>query len=104
MSSVTITSLQDLENLETSYILQKQFNLNDNPTSWLAQFILEIFQIFFLPILIVIFFIILTSPWFTRWFSHYIPDEYARYLTVVLIFFVIVFYLTRTYIVVVLNQ
>ena len=97
-------TLDDLQNLEESYILQKKFNLKNNPTSWFVQFLLELFDMFFLPLLILIFFMLFTAPWFTSWFSKYVPDEFVRYLCVSLLFLAITFYLTRTYIVIILNN
>ncbi len=58
-------------------------------------FIVKTVNLFTLPFLATIIFIILTLPPVTEWFCKYVPDYWYSYLTIISIFFVLVYFADR---------
>ena len=96
---MSISSIQELDILTEAIRLQKEFNLNKAPDNWISQFLLQLFDLFFLPFLLTIFFLILTSPWFEVVFSVLISNISVRFIARGLLFLGISYVITRLYIV-----
>ncbi len=71
---------------------------------YIADFLIGLFYLFFLPVLIGIIFMIMIADWFQIWIKQMIPDPWVRYLTSVVFFIAMTFIIVRTYIVEVLEN
>ena len=71
---------------------------------FIVQFFVDLFFVFFLPILIGILFFILTAPWFQEWFTEQIPDDFHRYVITGLFFIAATYIIIRIYEFAVLNS
>ncbi len=97
-------TVDDLRSIEEGILFQKRFDLNSPVTGWLPQFMLQLFDLYFLPGLLLIIFLILSAPWFDQALYPLIDDAFTRYFVKALLFFVAAFYFIRTYIITVLND
>lgn len=95
---MSINSIQELDTLTEAILLQKQFNLDKPPNSWIMQFILQLFDLFFLPFILTILFLILTAPWLDIPFSKFIPNNFVRYVCRALVFLGLTYVVLRVYI------
>ncbi len=94
-----INSIADLDTLTEAFRLQQQFHLSEPPDSWIEQFILQLFDLFFLPFILTIFFLILTSGYLEAGFRSLVPNDFIRYVCRALLFLGIAYIVTRLYIV-----
>lgn len=101
---MSINSIQELDILTEAIILQEQFDLDKPPNSWIMQFILQLFDLFFLPIILTVFFLILTAPWFLAGFNRFIANDFISYLCRGLLFLGVSYVIIHIYIVNVVRQ
>lgn len=95
---MSINSIQDLDILTEAIVLQEQFDLEKPPNSWIMQFILQLFDLFFLPVILTVFFLILAAPWFIRSLKGLIPGDFINYLCRALLFLGVSYSITHIYI------
>ena len=71
---------------------------------FIIQFFVDLFFVFFLPILIGILFMLLTSPWFIEWFKYQIPNDFKRYVITGIVFIALTYIVIGIYEFAVLND
>jgi len=70
--------------------------LNDlQESNWLIRFLVSMFFLFFVPFLLGVVFLILTAPWFDRWFIQYAQTVMNLYFLKFIMFIAAAYIITR---------
>lgn len=97
-----IISHEDLIEINQANNIQMKFNLSE-PPNYVGIIILELYYIFFIPMVITSFFLIFTSSWYIQALNTLIPDDFMKYICNALLFFGITFIIFYTYTIVILD-
>lgn len=88
----------------SSLITEQRFLNEYQESGWIVRLLVSIFFLFFVPSLLGIVFLILTSPWFDDWLYPMVEDPPAYYVLKFFIFIALSYLITRIYTISIINS